>query len=99
MIKGDGLTGITVDVTNTSSPNDHLFVGLNLANGNDAEYTAALKHGVAQTVQIPWSLFKNKNNCGSIPGPGIAHINFGFDWLSDGASHPVDVILSNIGFY
>ena len=98
MIKGDGFTGITVDVTNTKSPNNHLYVGLGLANGNQGEYTATLASGV-QTIKLPWSLFKNKGNCGGVPGPGIQNLNFGFDWFNDGADHPVDVILSNIGFY
>jgi hypothetical protein len=98
MIKGDGLTGVTVDVTNTQSPNNHLLIGITLANGNKAEYTATLAAG-AQSVKIPWSNFKNVGNCGSVPGPGITNFYFVYDWLSDGAAHNVDMTLSNIGFY
>ena len=98
IISGAGLSGVTLDVTNTILPNNHFIVGLNLANGNQAEYTANLAAG-AQTVPIPWSSFKNKNNCGGIPGPGIVGFYFAYDWFNDGVAHTVDMTMGNLGFY
>jgi hypothetical protein len=69
-----------------------------LANGNSADYSATLTAG-RQTVQIPWACFKNKNLCGSVPGPGITNLFYAFDWFNDAATHPVDITLSNVGFY
>ena len=99
MIDGTGLTGLTLDINVTTLPTgNHLDIGITLANGNSADYTAVLTTG-AQTVKIPWTCFKNKNLCGSVPGPGITNFYYSFDWFNDGATHAVDITLSNIGFY
>jgi hypothetical protein len=99
MIDGTRLAGLTLDVNVTTIPaGNHLYVGINLANGNSAYYTAVLTAG-AQTVRIPWACFKNEKACGSIPGPGITSFYYTFDWFSDAATHAVDITLSNIGFY
>ena len=98
MISGAGLTGVTLDVTDTVLPNNHFLVGVNLANGNQAEYKATLVAGV-QTVQIPWASFTMKNQCGSVPGPGIVGFYFVYDWFNDGAAHTVDMTMGNLGFY
>ena len=99
MIDGTGQTGITLDINVTTLPTgNHLDIGISLANGNSADYSAVLTAG-AQTVKIPWACFKNKLLCGSVPGPGIASFFFSFDWFNDGATHAVDITLSNIGFY
>jgi hypothetical protein len=103
MIDGSGLTGLTLDVNVTTLPaGNHLYVGMSLANGNSGDNSAAgtavLTPG-AQTVKIPWGSFKNKLLCGSIPGPGIASFFLYFDWFNDGATHAVDVTISNFGFY
>jgi hypothetical protein len=99
MIDGSGLTGLTLDVNVTTIPaGNHLYVGMSLANGNSADGTAVLAPG-AQTVKIPWGGFKNKLVCGSIPGPGIVGFYIAFDWFNDGAPHPVDITISNFGFY
>ncbi len=97
MISGAGLTGLTLNVTDTTVPGNHFLVGLTLANGNAAEYTANLAAG-AQTVKIPWASFTNKKTCGGVPGPGIVGFYFVFDWFSSG-SHDVDMTMSNLGFY
>ena len=100
MISGAGLTGLTVDINVATLPTgNHLYIGLYLANGNTASYYPVLAAG-AQTLRIPWACFKNEKQCGSIPGPGIMNLNFSFDWFSDvGATHTVDVTISNLGFY
>ena len=99
MIDGTGQTGLTLDINVTTLPTgNHLDIGISLANGNSADYSAVLTAG-AQTVKIPWACFKNKLLCGSVPGPGIASFFFSFDWFNDGATHAVDITLSNIGFY
>ena len=99
MIDGSRLTGLTLDVNVTTIPaGNHLYVGMSLANGNSADGTAVLTPG-AQTVKIPWGSFKNKLLCGSIPGPGIASFYIAFDWFNDGATHAVDITISNFGFY
>jgi len=99
MISGTGLTGVTIDVTNTTVPGNYLLVGLTLANGNAAEYEAKTLTSGAQVLKIPWSSFKNMKNCGDIPGPGIVGLYFVFQWLQDGAAHNVDVTMGNFGFY
>ena len=99
MIGGTGLTGVTIDVTNTTIPSNTLLVGLTLANGNAVEHLATLTAG-AQTLKIPWAGFEtNKNKCGDIPGPGIVAMYFAFQWFNDGAAHTVDATMSNFGFY
>ena len=99
MIDGSRLTGLTLDVNVTTIPaGNHLYVGMSLANGNSADGTAVLTPG-AQTVKIPWACFKNKLQCESIPGPGIASFYIDFDWFNDGAPHAVDITISNFGFY
>jgi hypothetical protein len=98
MLSGTGLTGVTINVTNTTIPGNHLLVGLTLANGNAAEYTATLPAGAAP-LQVPWTSFKNMKSCGSIPGPGIVGLYFVFDWLNDGAAHTVDATMTSFGFY
>jgi hypothetical protein len=99
MIDGTRLTGLTLDINVATLPTgNHLDIGISLANGNSADYTAVLTTG-PQTVKIPWACFKNKLLCGSVPGPGITSIFFNFDWFNDGATHAVDITLSNIGFY
>ena len=99
MIDGTGLNGLTLDINVTTLPTgNHLDIGITLANGNSADYTAVLSAG-PQTLKIPWACFKNKNLCGSIPGPGITNFYYSFDWFNDGATHAVDITLSNIGFY
>lgn len=99
MIDGAGLTGVTLDVNVTTIPaNNHLDIGVTLANGNSGDYLAVLAAG-PQTVKVPWGSFKNKLQCGSIPGPGVTNFFFAFDWFSDGAPHAVDVTISNLGFY
>ena len=100
MISGTGLTGVTLDVTNTTVPGNHLLVGLSLANGNSAETpTPVVLTAGAQTVKLPFSGLKNMKSCGSIPGPGIVGFYYVFDWLNDGAAHNVDVTFSNFGLY
>jgi hypothetical protein len=99
MINGTALTGLTLDINVTTLPTgNHLYVGINLANGNDASYTAVLTAG-AQTVKIPWACFKNNKLCGSVPGPGITDFYITFDWFNDSATHAVDITISNLGFY
>jgi len=99
MIDGTRLAGLTLDVNVTTIPaGNHLYIGINLANGNSAYYMAVLTAG-AQTVRIPWACFKNEKACGSIPGPGITDFYYTFDWFNDAATHAVDITLSNIGFY
>jgi hypothetical protein len=99
MIDGTGQTGITLDINVATLPTgNHLDIGISLANGNSADYQAALTAG-SQTVQIPWACFKNKLLCGSVPGPGITDFFFSFDWFNDAVTHAVDITLSNIGFY
>jgi hypothetical protein len=100
MISGAGLTGLTVDINAVTLPTgNHLYIGMYLANGNTASYYAVLAAG-AQTLRIPWACLKNEKSCGSIPGPGIMNFNFSFDWFNDsGATHAVDVTISNLGFY
>jgi hypothetical protein len=100
MISGAGLTGLTVDINVATLPTgNHLYIGMYLANGNTASYYPTLTAGV-QTLRIPWACFKNEKLCGPVPGPGIMNLNFSFDWLNDsGATHPVDVTISNLGFY
>jgi len=99
MIDGTGQTGLTLDINVTTLPTgNHLDIGISLANGNSADYSAVLTAG-AQTVKIPWACFKNKLLCGSVPGPGITDFFFCFDWFNDAATHAVDITLSNIGFY
>lgn len=104
MISGAGLTGLSVDINNINVPKDQsslkstLIIGLTLANGNAAEYTATLTAG-AQTIKMPFTGFSNKKNCGSIPGPGIVNMYFVYPWLNDGTSHAVSMTLSNLGFY
>jgi hypothetical protein len=99
MIDAATLTGLTLDINVTTIPvGNHLYLGINLANGNNAEYTLVLAAG-AQTVKIPWGSFINKKACGSVPGPGITDFYLTFDWFNDGASHAVDITISNLGFY
>jgi hypothetical protein len=99
MIDGTGQAGLTLDINVTTLPTgNHLDIGISLANGNSADYSAVLTAG-AQTVKIPWACFKNKLLCGSVPGPGIASFFLSFDWFNDAAAHAVDITLSNIGFY
>jgi hypothetical protein len=99
MIDGSGLTGVTVDINVTTIPaGNHLYLGVNLANGNNAEYTVVLAAG-PQTVKIPWGSFVNKKACGSVPGPGITDFYLTFDWFNDSATHAVDLTISNLGFY
>ena len=99
MIDGSKLTGLTLDINVTTLPTgNYLDIGINLANGNSADYQAVLTAG-AQTVRIPWACFKNEKACGSIPGPGITSFFYAFDWFNDAATHAVDITLSNIGFY
>ena len=99
MIDGTGQTGLTLDINVATLPTgNHLDIGISLANGNSADYTAVLTAG-AQTVKIPWACFKNKNLCGSVPGPGITNFYYSFDWFNDGATHAVDITISNLGFY
>jgi hypothetical protein len=100
MISGAGLTGLTLSVNVTTLPaGNHMYVGVTLANGNSGTYTALLAAG-AQTLKIPWACFKNDKTCGTIPGPGITNFYFAFDWFNDsGATHAVDVTISNLGFY
>ena len=100
MISGAGLTGLTVDINVTTLPaGNHLYIGMILANGNSGTYTAVLAAG-AQTLHIPWACIKNDKVCGTIPGPGITNFYFAFDWFNDsGASHAVDITISNLGFY
>jgi hypothetical protein len=99
MIDGSAQTGLTLDINVTTLPTgNHLDIGISLANGNSADYTAVLTTG-PQTVKIPWACFKNKLLCGSVPGPGITNFFFAFDWFNDGVAHAVDITLSNIGFY
>jgi hypothetical protein len=99
MIDAAALTGLTLDISATAIPTgNHLYIGINLANGNDASYTAVLTAG-AQTLKIPWACFKNNKTCGSIPGPGITDFYITFDWFNDAATHAVDITISNLGFY
>ena len=99
MIDGTGLTGLTLDINVTALPTgNHLYIGIDLANGNDASYTAVLALG-AQTVKIPWACFKYDKLCGSVPGPGITDFYLTFDWFDDSATHAVDITISNLGFY
>jgi hypothetical protein len=99
MIDGSAQTGLTLDINVTTLPTgNHLDIGISLANGNSADYTAVLTTG-PQTVKIPWACFKNKLLCGSVPGPGITSFFLSFDWFNDAATHAVDITLSNIGFY
>ena len=97
-VDASGFAGVTLDVTNTTAPGNHLMVGLTLKDGNAGEYQKTLTAG-AQTVQLPWSSFKNMKSCGSVPGPGIVGIYLVFDWFSDTAAHAVDIAISNVGFY
>ena len=100
MIDGAGLAGLTLDANIATLPaGNHLDIGITLANGNTADYQAVLTAGT-QTVRIPWACFKNDRLCGSIPGPGITSFYFAFDWFNDrGATHLVDITISNLGFY
>jgi hypothetical protein len=99
MIDAGALTGLTLDINVTTIPAfNHLYLSINLANGNTADYTIVLAAG-AQTVKIPWGSFKNDKACGSIPGPGITDFYIDFDWFNDGATHAVDITISNLGFY
>ncbi|MGB8296534.1 MAG: hypothetical protein WCG85_13995, partial [Polyangia bacterium] len=100
MIDGTGLTGVTLDVNAATLPTgNHFDIGVSLANGNSADYYAVLSPG-AQTIKVPWACFKNKLLCGSVPGPGITSFFFSFDWFNDvGATHTVDITISNLGFY
>jgi len=99
MIDGTGQTGLTFDVNVTTLPTgNYLDIGISLANGNSADYTAVLTTG-PQTVKIPWACFKNKLLCGSVPGPGITNFFFAFAWFNDGVAHAVDITISNFGFY
>jgi hypothetical protein len=93
-----GLTDLTVDINATTVPNNNIFVGLGLGDGNSAEKTITTVAGT-QSFKFPFGSLTNKNKCGSVTGPGVAGIYFVFSLFSDGASHPVDVTFSNIGFY
>ncbi len=100
MISGAGLTGVTVNITNTTIPGNWLLIGLTLANGDAFEYTNSSLAAGAQTLQIPWSGFTNNlKKCGSLPGPGIVGMYFVFEWMNDGAAHNVDMTLGSLGFY
>jgi hypothetical protein len=98
MISGQGFTGLTIAINNTIIPSNQFIIGLTLANGNAGEYTATLTAG-ANTLNIPFSSFKNKNNCGSVPGPGIVNMYFVFPWFQEAAEHPVDATFGSLGFY
>ena len=93
-----GFTGVTIDINATTVPNNNIFLGLNLGNGNYAEKPITTVAGT-QSFKFPFGSFTKKNNCGSVTGPGVVRIDIVFSWFSDGASHPVDVTFSNIGFY
>ncbi len=100
MISGAGLTGVTVNITNTTVPGNWLLIGLTLANGDAFEYTNTALAAGTQTLQIPWSGFTNNlKKCGSLPGPGIVGMYFVFEWMNDGAAHNVDMTLGSLGFY
>lgn len=98
-INASSQKGLTLDVNVTTLPSNTMYIGMSLKDGNSADYTAQNLTAGAQTIQIPWGRFSNKKNCGSIPGPGIASFYFAFFWYSDGAAHPVDITISQFGFY
>lgn len=98
MISGTGLTGVTISITNSVIPSNQVIIGINLANGNAAEYTATLTTGLNQ-LQIPFGSFKRKANCGGIPDAGVVSMYFVFPWFGDAASHDVNATFGNVGFY
>ena len=91
-------TGVTIDIDAVTVPSNFIVFGLNLGDGNAAEKTIPTGPGT-QSLKIPFGGLTNKNACGTVTGPGVAQIYLSFAWFNDGASHPVDVTFSNIGFY
>jgi hypothetical protein len=93
-----GFTGVTIDIDATTVPNNYMYLGLSLGDGNAAEGTITTVAGTG-SIRLPFGSLTNKNKCGSVTGPGVTGIYMAFPWFNDGASHPVDVMFSHIGFY
>ena len=93
-----GFTGVTIDIDAIAVPNNNIYFGLSLGDGNAAEGTITTVAGTG-SIRLPFGSLTNKNKCGSVTGPGVAGIYIAFPWFNDGASHPVDVMFSHIGFY
>lgn len=93
-----GFNGVTIDIGTAAVPNSHIYLSLGLGDGNVVENDIATVAGT-YSFRLPFGSFTNKNQCGSVTGPGVAWIGIVFAWFDDSASHPVDVTFSNIGFY
>ena len=93
-----GFTGVTIDINVTTVPNNYIYFGLSLADGNSADKDITPVAG-PNTYKFPFASFTNKNKCGSLTEPGVTRFTIAFAWFSDNASHAVDVTFSNIGFY
>jgi hypothetical protein len=98
MMNITGFTGVTIDINVTTVPNNYIYFGLSLANGNSADKDITTVPGL-QSLKFPFASFANKNKCGSLTEPGVTRFTIAFAWFNDNASHPVDVTFSNLGFY